>query len=235
VGGGFHSNDARGATITVDPATGEPAERVTPLVRAWGAELGVKTGAVTNLDLDVALWGLDIDSELLFIGDAGNTEASRPSRRYGLEVNGLWSISRRVAFDASLGFSHSRFRDDDPAGDRIPGAVEGVMSAGIRYEDPSGLFGALRLRYFGPRPLIEDNSRRSEASTLLLTEMGYHLTSRLNFRLEGLNLLDEAASDIDYWYTSRLDGESEGGIDDFHTHPVEPLTVRGTLTTTLFD
>ena len=33
-GTGFHSNDARGAAISVDPVTGEPVDRVTPLVRA---------------------------------------------------------------------------------------------------------------------------------------------------------------------------------------------------------
>ena len=39
----FHSNDARGTTITVDPETGEPAEQVDPLVRSRGAEVGVRT------------------------------------------------------------------------------------------------------------------------------------------------------------------------------------------------
>ena len=43
---GFHSNDARGATIT--RRSGRPASRpsrVTPLVRAKGAEVGVRTVA----------------------------------------------------------------------------------------------------------------------------------------------------------------------------------------------
>ncbi len=35
---GFHSNDARGATTSEDPVTHEAADRVTPLVRATGAE-----------------------------------------------------------------------------------------------------------------------------------------------------------------------------------------------------
>ena len=57
-GVGFHSNDARGATITRDPATGEPAEPVTPLVRANGAEVGVRTVAVPRLQTSVSLWSL---------------------------------------------------------------------------------------------------------------------------------------------------------------------------------
>lgn len=79
-GMGYHSNDVRGATITVDPKTGEPAEPLQPLVRARGAELGVRTVRVRGLQSTVALWYLGFDSELLFIGDAGITEASRPSR-----------------------------------------------------------------------------------------------------------------------------------------------------------
>ncbi len=84
-GFGFHSNDARGTTIRVDPRTGEPAAAVDPLVRAKGAELGVRTLAIPKAHATLALWGLDLDSEQLYVGDAGTTEASRPSRRLGFE------------------------------------------------------------------------------------------------------------------------------------------------------
>jgi hypothetical protein len=89
-GAGFHSNDARGAAITVDPATGLPADRVRPLVRAKGGEIGVRTVRIRGLQSTVALWYLNLDSELLFVGDAGTTEAGRPSRRVGLE----WTTTR---------------------------------------------------------------------------------------------------------------------------------------------
>ena len=84
-GFGFHSNDARGATITVDPATGEPASRVTPLARARGAEVGIRSVRIPHLQTSLAVWTLRLDSELIFIGDAGKTEAGRPSHRYGIE------------------------------------------------------------------------------------------------------------------------------------------------------
>ena len=38
---GFHSNDARGTTITVDPKTNAPVQRVQPLVRTTGYEADV--------------------------------------------------------------------------------------------------------------------------------------------------------------------------------------------------
>ena len=91
-GRGFHSNDARGTTITVDPTDGvTPAERVTPLVRAVGEEVGVRTAIVPNLQLAASLWTLKLDSELLFIGDGGSTEPSRASRRTGVELSAYYT------------------------------------------------------------------------------------------------------------------------------------------------
>src|SRR5690606_13913041 len=72
-GKGFHSNDARGTTITIDPSSGEPAERVSPLVDSHQLELGFRSFVAERLNVSAALWYLELDSELLFIGDAGNT------------------------------------------------------------------------------------------------------------------------------------------------------------------
>ncbi len=82
------------------------------------------------------------------------------------------------------------------------------------------------MRWFGPRPLIEDDRVRSQASTLLTAQLGYRFGGRYAVRLDVLNLLDAKASDVDYFYASRLPGEPEGGVLDVHTHPVEPRSIR---------
>ncbi|HTP74869.1 MAG TPA: TonB-dependent receptor, partial [Burkholderiaceae bacterium] len=69
-GSGFHSNDARGTTTTVDPKSGDPVDKVPPLVRARGIELGTRTEAVRGLQSSLALWQLKSDSELVYVGDA---------------------------------------------------------------------------------------------------------------------------------------------------------------------
>ena len=166
-GFGFHSNDARGSVQTRDPKTGDPVEPVDPIVRAKGAEFGFRTVAHGRFHSSAAVWLLDIASELLFVGDAGTTEASRPSRRLGFEWSNSFTPTPWLSLDADIAYSKARFRDDDPAGDRIPGAVEGVVSAGLSVQDRGPFSGSLRLRYFGPRPLIEDDSVRSKASTTL--------------------------------------------------------------------
>ena len=85
-GYGLHSNDIRGATITVDPNDKVTSlDRVPLLVRSRGAEVGIRTKAIEGLTSAVAVFVLDFDSELLFVGDAGTTEPSRPSRRVGVE------------------------------------------------------------------------------------------------------------------------------------------------------
>ncbi len=228
-GMGYHSNDARGATISVDPSTGEPAERVTPLVRAKGAEFGVRTVRLRGLQSTVALWYLGLDSELLFVGDAGTTEPGRPSRRTGVEWTNYARVKPWLTFDGDLSLSRARFSDDDPVGDEIPGSLDRVISAGMTIEPSRPLFGSLRARHFGPRPLIEDGTIESKSTTLWNAEAGYRFSSQARVVLEVFNLFDAEVSDIDYYYTSRLLGEPDGGIDDIHTHPSLPRSARISL------
>lgn len=114
-----------GATITVDPVDGvTPVEKVTPLVKAVGEEIGVRTAIVPRVQLAASLWTLKVDSELLFIGDGGSTEPSRASRRTGVELSAYYNPIDNLIIDADVAWSRSRFTEFDPAGDRIPNAIE---------------------------------------------------------------------------------------------------------------
>jgi outer membrane receptor protein involved in Fe transport len=237
-GQGFHSNDARGATINVDPATGLPAQRVSPLVKAHGSEIGMRLAPAKSLQLAATLWQLKLDSELLFVGDAGTTEASRPSKRNGLELSAHYHPLPWLAFDGNLAFSKARFSDEDSVGSYIPGAIDQVFSGGVTVDGLGPWFANLRLRYFGPRPLIENDSVRSGSSTLANLRVGYKLTPRTQLTLDVLNLFDRQLNDIEYYYCSLLKSEvtagaaggtcadGSAGRDDIHFHPAEPRTVR---------
>jgi len=228
-GQGFHGNDIRGATITVDPVDGvTPVDQVTPLVEADGFEAGLRTALLPRMQLAIALWQLEIDSELLFVGDGGTTEASRPSRRRGVEIGVYARPTEWMILDADVAWSEPRFRDDDPAGDRIPGAVERVASLGVTVDHESGWFGGARLRYLGPATLIEDDSVRAPGSTLVNLEAGRRFGERLRISLGVFNAFDEDASDIRYFYESQLPGEA-APVEDIHFHPVEPRTFRLTV------
>jgi outer membrane receptor protein involved in Fe transport len=241
-GWGYHSNDARGATERVKPKEfaadpTDPNAIATPsplLVRSKGSELGLRTEAVPGLQSSLALWQLELGSELVFSGDAGDTEASRPSKRYGIEFNNHYIAAPWLLFDLDFAASHARFTTDDPdaPGRYIPGSVDKVVSFGVSVIDRGPWFGHFQLRYFGPRPLTEDNSQRSQPTTLAYLRLGYKVTSNVKVALEVFNLFDRQANDIDYFYASRLKGEPAGGVDDIHFHPVEPRSFRLTLAAT---
>jgi len=227
-GKGFHSNDARGTTQTRLP-DGSPSAPVTPLVPTRGMELGARTEWLPGLQSSLALWRLDVASELLFVGDAGGTQPSRASRRHGVEWNNHYVAAPWLLFDLDLAASRSRYTQNDAAGNFIPGAIDKVASFGVTVADRGAWSGALQLRYFGPRPLTEDNSVRSASTTLAYARLAYQLNRRTRLSLDVFNLLNKRASDIDYDYASRLPGEAADGVNDRHFHPVEPRSARLTL------
>lgn len=224
-GRGFHSNDARGVTGATDPRTGTGVSRATPLVRATGYEAGMRySGLLPGLQTTLSVWRLALDSELVFVGDAGTTEASRPSRRSGIELANYYAPAPGWIIDLDLAWSRARFSDGDPAGSAIPGAVRRTASLGITGEQ-GRWSGGVRLRYFGSRPLVEDDTVRSPSSTLVNARLAYALTRDVKVSVQILNLLDRRVSDIDYYYTSRLASEP-AAVSDVHTHPAEPRTLR---------
>jgi hydrogenase/urease accessory protein HupE len=224
---GYHSNDSRGVLTTIDPATSNPVARSNPLVRTYSAELGVRSTWVEGLQSTLAIWWLDTDSELVFAGDAGTTVASRPGRRYGLELSNYYSPNDWLTFDADVSFSHARFRNTVIGeGNYIPNSVETVIAAGATFHDVyGGFFGGPRLRYLGPRALTDDGSKRSNSTLLLSAMLGYEVNKNLSFQAEVFNILDRKDDGITYFYESRLTPNSSAN-SDFHFHPVEPVSFR---------
>lgn len=229
-GYGLHSNDIRGATISVDPNDKvTPLDRVPLLVRSRGAELGIRTRPIEGLTSSLAIFALDFDSELLFVGDAGTTEPSRPSRRLGVEWTNQYRPLKWMTVDLDVAHTHARFTDFDPAGAYIPGAPAWVASGAVTLGGDAGWFGSLKGRYFGSRPLIEDDSVRSRSSLIFNARAGYKFDNGLRVQLDVLNLFNAQTNQIEYYYLSRLPGEPIDGIADRHIHPTEPLAVRLTV------
>ena len=191
--------------------------------------MGLRTEAIAGLQSSLSIFQLALDSELVFAGDAGTTVAGRPSQRVGFEFSNYYKPNRWLTLDADLAFAQSRFRDANPAGDRIPGAVEGVVSLAMAVQGRGPYFGALQLRYFGPRALVADNSVRSQGTLTLNGRIGYRFSPTVKLELEGFNLTNRRDSAIDYAYTSQLKGEATP-VDGVHFHPIEPRSFRLTLT-----
>ena len=228
LGQGYHSNDARGTTIAIDPVSGDPAARVDPLVASKGGEVGARLFFSDKVQATLAAWTLRLDSELLFVGDAGNTEASRPSERDGVELGLYYFGSEYLSGEVEVSYTRSRFRDHDPVGDNIPGSIPLVISGGVTASNDRGWLATARVRYFGKYPLIEDKSVKSDGSLLVNLRAGREW-GRIGAFIDVFNLFDSKDHDVDYFYASRLAGEPPEGVEDIHFHAFQPRGIRASL------
>ncbi len=252
-GQGFHSNDARGIVetvdpgtgLTTDPGTGQILQGATPLVRAQGAELGARFAVAQKLRTTVSLWNLNLASELIFQGDAGTTTPGRPSHRYGFELANFYVPSPGVTLDFDYSSSAARFTNADPVGQTIPGSIKDVLTFGFAVDKPHA-YGSVRLRYFGPRPLIEDGSVHSNPTTTVSLQAGFKPSKGMKIGFDVFNLFGAKASDIDYYYNSSIPSDPAYtkpgfagacpidacgvGVPDVHFHPIERRLIRLTVT-----
>lgn len=227
-GQGFHSNDARGATLQVDPVTLEAADAVELIVPSKGAEIGVRLFDQQRFNISTSLWYLESESELIFIGDAGHNEASRASKRTGVEVASYFWFDQVWNLDVELAWTRARFSENTRSeGKYVDGSVPFVASTGISYggNNSTGWLGSLRYRYFGARVLESFDQIKANSTSTVNLGLGYRW-DKTTIELEIHNLLDSDEHDIDYYYASRLPGEPAEGIDDLHYHPAEPRTLR---------
>jgi outer membrane receptor protein involved in Fe transport len=266
IGQGFHSNDVRGVTIKVDPS--DPASRLDRallLVPTQGAEIGVRTKTIAGLNSAIAIFGLDAASENLFVGDAGTTEPSRPTRRIGIEWTNDYRPVSWLDLEADVAVTRSRFLGYDygqaiaynelagyplaqignAPGNFIPGAPNVVGTINLTLGEKTGWFGGLGYRYFGPRPLTEDNAFISPATGLLNARAGYNFENGWKIQLDAFNITNSRSDQITYAYGSFLKTDSlyaacngpvpppaavcENGVMGRVLHPVEPLALRLTI------
>lgn len=226
-GRGFHSNDVRAAVNSVDPVSGVPTDQQDVLVQGEGGEIGFRFDTLTGFNVAVAYFELATDSELVFVGDAGTTEPSDPTRRSGVEINSFWQITEELVFDFTAAKTTGHFRGLPSNADSITDAHEEVAGAGLTYVGNNGLTASVRVRHFGDAALAGDESVFKDSSTLVNLGISY---SRSNWELgvDMLNIFDAADDDIAYFFESRLPNEA-AGIEDIHFHPSNPRSIRALL------
>jgi len=226
VGQGFHSNDVRGVTVQVEPT--DPTFKLNPgtfLVPTQGAEIGVRTKAIENLNSAVAIFGLDAASENIFDGDAGDTQPTLlPTRRIGIEWTNDYHPVSWFDLDVDFADTRARFLGYDYAqqqtyislwgypqasignapGNYVPGAATIVGSIKATIGEKTGWFAGLEYRYFGVRPLTEDGAFWSPATGLLNARVGYRFDNGWTLQLDGTNITDSKSDQITYAYGSLL-------------------------------
>jgi hypothetical protein len=208
-GTGFHSNDAR-STV---------AGGSTPLARAQGTEVGIrsKPWGPEQMELMATFWWLDLNSELVFVGDAGTTEVRGPTRRYGVEVGALGPIYGPFYVNGSFTWTHAQFKD----GLAIPLAPDLTAYSALIMRWPEGLSSQIQMTYLGVRNLTEDRTVKAPSWLVFDLTERYQLPIKLSHgRLEAFlfvqNLFDSNWEGASYAFASRLPSEPAGGVQDIH-------------------
>lgn len=220
-GEGFHSNDARSAVATA----------ASPLARARTYEVGVKSKpwGPDGLELTATVWQVELQSELLFVGDEGTTEARGPTRRRGMEVAARGQITGPLYFNGSFTWTSPKFRN----GDAIPLAPELTGYGAFILQWPQGLTTQLQGTYLGVRPLTEDRSIKAPSWIDFDLSMRYKLPLRLDRgRLEAFlfvqNLFDTKWEQAVFAFESQLRNET-APANDIHFVPGTPRMFMGGL------
>lgn len=227
-GRGFHSNDARAGLIE-DEQGQESFVRPPLLVQSSSYEIGLRSNVIPRLTVTATAFQMDFESELTYSADAGQTEAGRPSRRRGVEITAQYRPAPWLEINGNLAFSHARYRDGPLANRFIEDAPGFIGSAGILVDGFGPWSGSLIWRKLGAHPLVDDNSVRSPGYSQVNLALARQLGSRLTLRAEVFNLLSSKDDAADYFYRSRLQGEAPEGVEDLHIHPLEPRSLRVTL------
>ena len=199
-GEGFHSNDARGVVNPTDPIPG--------MSPGTGYEAGARfeLGAVK---LTSAYWWLNLDSELIFVGDSNSVEPRGGSRRDGYELTAFWAPVDWMGIDAVYTGSQARYVDN-PEGSHVEGSVE--HSGQIGFQAVKDKWEAsVRVRYLGEYALVPDNSQRADSETTVGVRGAYRF-GKAQVYAEVLNLLDGDGKDIVYWYEAYVEGLDPPGL-----------------------
>jgi outer membrane receptor protein involved in Fe transport len=247
-GTSFHSNDARNVVVgerirdlsqqmrregltseqidaqlsaqNLDPAQAN----VGTLPRALGSELGLRARPAPWLVLSAAAWMLDLEEEFVYVGDAGSTELSGRSRRYGVDLESRIRLLSWLFADADVNLSEGYLPDEPDGANEIPLAPRLTATGGLTVLHPSRLEGSLRVVHIGDRPAVEDGSVTAAGYTLVNLFAAYRMGPvRLSAVLE--NLLDVAWNEAQFAYESRL----RGGVEAFsglHFTPGNPRNLR---------
>jgi outer membrane receptor for Fe3+-dicitrate len=220
-GEGYHSNDARSA---VTPGS-------SPLARSKNYEVGIRSKPFgpEGIELIATAWQIDLQQELVFVGDEGTTEIRGPSRRRGVEFAARGQIYGPLYVNGSVTYTKAEFRN----GGAIPLAPEVTAYGALLLQWPEGLRSQLQATYLGVRPLIEDRSVKAPSWVVFDLSERYMLPVKLpHGKLEAFlfiqNLLDTKWEQATFFFESRLRNEA-AGVNDIHFVPGNPRFVMGGL------
>lgn len=218
-GMGFHSNDARSVV------SGEAGNA---LPRALGYEAGSIFLLSKRILVNVSLWGLDLENELVYVGDEGIVEISGATRRIGVDFAVRMEITRNIFADADLNYNHGRYTDLPEGENFIPLAPAFTSTGGLSYKSQKGLNASLRYRYIDTRPANENNTVQALGYFLMDAVVNYDVKA-FTFGVTAENLLNAEWNEAQFDTESRLNNETMS-VNELHYTPGSPFFVKASVT-----
>ncbi len=215
---GFHSNDTR-------VVVANEGEDILPA--AYGIDFGTILKPSDKLVLNATLWGLFLEQEFVYVGDAGIVEPSGKTRRLGAEFGARYQAMDWLYLYADINFTNGRSVEEPDGEDFIPLAPDLTSSGGLLVDGLGNFSGGLTYRFVDDRPANEDNS---------INALGYFVTDfNLNYNWKqwtyGIiveNLFNTEWNETQFATESRLFNETSA-VEEIHFTPGTPFYIRGKI------
>lgn len=221
-GSGYHSNDARSS---VQEANNHQ------LPRSIGAEIGSLLHIGKQFVVSAAIWGLELENELVYVGDDGTTENKGSSRRTGIDLSARYQITKWLFADADLNVSKNVFTDT-LLGKRlesnysIPLAPIATSAGGITFKFKK-IETSIRYRFLADRPANESNTIIAKGYNIVDLSVNYKSDHfRIGCSIE--NLLNTKWNEAQFATETRLPFE-DAPVDELHFTPGTPFSAKITI------
>ncbi|MBL7973590.1 MAG: TonB-dependent receptor [Candidatus Kapabacteria bacterium] len=220
-GFGFHSNDARVVVSNVNTNT---------LPRAFGNEIGARWQH-EFVSFSLAIWMLDLQSELKWVGDEGTTEQIGRTRRTGIDIEARSNIFSWLTVGTDVTLSHGYLRDEPETANAIPLAPTATLTSFCTVASEN-LTAAIRLRHISNRPANESRTLTATGYTVIDANATYKLTPAIQLQLQCENITNTQWRDAQFDTVSRLQNATEQ-IEDIHFTAGTPLNLKMGISFTL--
>ena len=217
-GFGFHSNDARSVVLK---------QTENSLPKAFGYEIGSDFKLAKRVFINVALWSLYLQSELVYIGDEATVETNNPTQRYGFDFSMRYQIANKLFADLDVNGNHGRLVGLPEGENFIPLAPMLTSSGGLSYVQLKGINASLRYRFIDSRPANEINSVVALGYCIIDAVVEYKIP-KFVFGISIQNLLNSTWNQAQFDTESRLKNEIEP-VSELHYTPGTPFFLKASV------
>ncbi len=214
-GFGFHSNDTR---VVVENSGNEI------LPTAFGTDLGVIFKALPRLVVNSALWYLQLQEELVYVGDAATVEISGKTKRMGFDMGLRYQLTDNLFVDVDANYTHGRSIDAPKGQDYIPLAPDFTSIGGLSLAKHKGFSGGFHYRYLKSRPANEDNSIVAKGYTVADMNVNYDYKN-ITFGVSAENLFNTKWNETQFATESQLQNETQS-VEEIHFTPGTPFFLK---------